>query len=167
VTGVSILRRRFERNFAVPTADGIHEAKEGAMRYSLLDGWRDEVLLVARILLVILYVLFGYFKLTGFHDTIAQMASAGLPIPTVAAVIVVILEFFVGIAILFGFFTRPLALLLAAYTLATAFIGHHYWSMTGTAHIANMINFYKNVSIMGGFLLLALTGPGKYSIDRK
>ncbi len=137
------------------------------MRYSLLDGWRDEVLLLARILLVILFVLFGYFKLTGFHDTIAEMVAVGLPIPTVAAVVTVILEFFVGIAILFGFFTRPLALLLAAYTLATAFIGHHYWTMTGTAHLANMTNFYKNVSIVGGFLLLALSGPGKYSIDRK
>ncbi|TAM96957.1 MAG: DoxX family protein [Rhodanobacteraceae bacterium] len=137
------------------------------MRYTLLDGWRDEVLLVARILLVILYVLFGYQKLAGFHDTIGEMVAVGLPIPTVAAVVVVILEFFVGIAILFGFFTRPLALLLAVYTLATGFIGHHYWTMTGDAHVANMINFYKNVSIMGGFVLLALTGPGKYSIDRK
>lgn len=137
------------------------------MRYTLLDGSRDEVLLVARILLVILFVLFGYFKLTGFHDTIAEMVAVGLPIPTVAAVVVVILEFFVGLAVLFGFFTRPLALLLAVYTLATGFIGHHYWTMTGDAHVANMINFYKNVSIMGGFVLLALTGPGKYSIDRR
>ena len=30
-----------------------------------------------------------------------------------------------------------------------------------------MINFYKNVSIIGGLLLLALTGPGRYSLDRK
>lgn len=137
------------------------------MRYALLDGWRDEVLLIARILLVILFIWGGWGKLSGFSDTVTEMASVGLPIPTVAAAVAVILEFFVGIAILFGFFTRPLALLLAIYTLATAFIGHHYWTMTGTAHIANMINFYKNVSIMGGFLLLALTGPGKYSIDRK
>lgn len=137
------------------------------MRYALLDGWRDEALLIARILLVILFIWGGWGKLSGFSDTVTEMASVGLPIPTVAAAVAVILEFFVGIAILFGFFTRPLALLLAIYTLATAFIGHHYWTMTGTAHIANMINFYKNVSIMGGFLLLALTGPGKYSIDRK
>lgn len=137
------------------------------MRYALLDGWRDEVLLIARILLVILFIWGGWGKLSGFSDTATEMASVGLPIPTVAAAVAVILEFFVGIAILFGFFTRPLALLLAIYTLATAFIGHHYWTMTGTAHTANMINFYKNVSIMGGFLLLALTGPGKYSIDRK
>lgn len=137
------------------------------MRYTLLDGWKDELLLLARILLVVLFVLFGYFKLTDFNGTVAEMAGIGLPIPTVAAIVAVILEFFVGIAVLIGFFTRPLALLLAVYTLAIALIGHHYWTMSGPAHMANMINFYKNVSIVGGFLLLCLTGPGKYSIDRR
>ncbi|HET6906778.1 MAG TPA: DoxX family protein [Rhodanobacteraceae bacterium] len=137
------------------------------MRYALLDGFRDEVLLVARILLVILFVLFGYFKLTGFSAAVGEMVSVGLPIPQVAAAVAVILEFFVGIAIGIGFFTRPLALLLAAYTLATGFVAHHYWNMSGAEQMGNMINFYKNVSITGGFLLLALTGAGKYSLDRR
>lgn len=109
----------------------------------------------------------GWGKLTGFQGTVGMMTGLGLPIPMVAAIVVVIIEFFAGIAIVLGFYTRPLALLLAAFTLATAFIGHHYWTMTGDAQIANMINFYKNVSITGGFLLLAIAGPGKYSIDRK
>ena len=63
--------------------------------------------------------------------------------------------------------TRPLALLLMLYTLATAIIGHHYWTMTGMNQFEAMINFYKNVSIMGGLLLLYVTGPGKYSIDAR
>ena len=54
---------------------------------------------------------------------------------------------------------------MAVYTLATAFIGHHYWIMSGADQYANEINFYKNVSIMGGFLLLFITGAGKYSLD--
>lgn len=137
------------------------------MRYTLLDSHRDEWLLLARILMVILFVWSGWGKLTGFPGTVGMMAGLGLPIPTVAAIVVVIIEFFVGIAIVLGFFTRPLALLLAVYTLATAFIGHHYWTMTGPAQVANMINFYKNISIVGGFLLLAIAGPGKYSIDRR
>lgn len=136
------------------------------MRYMLLDNQKDAVLLVARILMVILFIWGGWGKLMGFSGAIAMMAGYGLPIPTVAAVVVVVIEFFVGIAVAIGFLTRPLALLLAAYTLATAFIGHHYWTMTGDAHVANMINFYKNVSITGGFLLLCITGPGRYSIDR-
>lgn len=137
------------------------------MRYTLFENRKDELLLIARLLLVILFVLFGWSKLTGFSGTIAYMATEGAPLPTVAAVIAVVMELLVGIAIALGFYTRPLAYLLALYTLATAFIGHHYWTMPDAERMANMINFYKNTSIAGGLLLLCITGPGKYSLDRR
>jgi putative oxidoreductase len=85
------------------------------------------------------------------------MTSAGAPAPTLSAIV----------AIVAGFYTRPLALLLALYTLGTALIGHHYWTTTGMEQYANMINFYKNIGIIGALLLLCATGPGKYSLDRK
>jgi putative oxidoreductase len=88
-------------------------------------------------------------------------------VPELSAVIAVVMEFVVGIALLVGFYTRPLALLLAVYTLGAAFIGHHYWNMTGAVQYDNMIHFYKNISIIGGLLLLCVTGAGKYSIDRR
>ena len=137
------------------------------MRYTLFDSRRNEWLLLARILLMLLFVLFGWSKLTDFSGTVAYMASEGLPFPTLAAGVVVLMEFFVGVAIVLGFYTRPLALLLAVYTLGTALIGHHYWTMTGGDRMANMINFYKNLAIIGGLLLLCITGPGKYSLDRR
>ena len=127
----------------------------------------DEVILAARILLVILFVIFGWNKLTDYGETVSYMAMTGAPAPQIAAVIAIAIEFFIGIAVLFGIFTRPLALVMAVYTLATAFIGHHYWTMSGADQYANEINFYKNVSIMGGFLLLFMTGAGKYSLDAR
>ncbi|WP_449427045.1 DoxX family protein [Rhodanobacter umsongensis] len=137
------------------------------MRYTLFERRKDELILLARVLLMVLFVVFGWNKLTGFAGTVAYMASDGVPLPTVSAIIAVVMEFFVGIAIVIGFCTRPLALLLALYTLATAVIGHHYWTMLDGERMANMINFYKNISIVGGLLLLCVTGPGKYSVDRK
>ena len=137
------------------------------MRYALLENCRNEVLLLARILLMVLFVLFGWSKLTDFAGTTAYMAAEGLPLPAVVAVVVIVMEFFVGLAIVLGVCTRPLALLMVLYTLGTALVGHHYWTMTGAGHMANMINFYKNLSIAGGLLLLCLTGPGKYSVDRR
>ncbi|CAB3795793.1 Inner membrane protein YphA [Paraburkholderia ultramafica] len=115
---------------------------------------------------MVLFILFGWQKLTGFSGTIAYMTSAGAPAPTLSAIIAVVMEFAVGIAIVVGFFTRPLALLLAVCTLGTALIGHHYWTMKGMEQYANMINFYKNISIIGALLLLCITGPGKLSLDR-
>lgn len=137
------------------------------MRYTLLAGSRDGILLLARLLLMVLFVIFGWFKLTGFSETVAYMGSVGVPMPAVTAGVAVVLEFFVGLAIVVGFYTRPLALLLALYTLAAAVIGHQFWHMVDPERIGTMINFYKNVSISGGLLLLCIAGPGRYSLDRR
>jgi putative oxidoreductase len=128
---------------------------------------RDEVVLFARILLAVLFLIFGWSKLTNYSGTAAYMSQTGAPFPPLAAVVAILVEFFGSIAIILGVFTRPLAILFALYVFATALIGHHYWTMTGPAAAGNMINFYKNISLIGGFLLLYVTGAGRYSIDAK
>jgi len=128
---------------------------------------KDEVILIARILLALLFLIFGWGKLTDYSGAVAEMTQSGVPLPTIATLVAIVVEFFVSIAVILGVWTRPLAVVLALYTLATAFIGHPYWSMDGADRFANMINFYKNVSIIGGFFLLYVTGPGKYSADAR
>jgi putative oxidoreductase len=128
---------------------------------------RDEILLVARILLVLLFLVFGWGKLTDYAGTAGYMAKTGLPLPPVAALVAIAVEVFVAVAVVLGIWTRPLAVLLALYTLATALIGHHFWTLEGAARYGNAINFYKNISIVGGFLLLYITGAGRYSVDAK
>jgi Predicted membrane protein len=138
-----------------------------AIRYFDFGSSRSLLLLIARITLALLFIIFGYPKLLGFEGTVQYMASLGSPAPTLSAIIAILMEVPAAILIILGFFTRPLAVLFIFYTLGTAVIGHHYWNMTGDAVVPNMINFYKNVSIAGGFLLLALTGPGAISLDRR
>lgn len=128
---------------------------------------RDGVILVARILLIVLFVIFGWRKLTGYEETVGHFAQGGVPMPPIAAIVAIVMEFFAGLAILLGLWTRPLAALLALYTLATGVLGHHYWTLDGTAQAAALTHFYKNVSIMGGFALLYVTGAGKYSLDAR
>ena len=137
------------------------------MRYSLLDGQRDFILLLARILLMILFVLSGWSKLTGFEGTVGYMTSLGAPAPMLAAAIAVIMELLVGILLILGFYTRPLALLFALFVLGTALIGHPFWNMVEPERSANMTQFLKNLAIVGGLLLLALTGAGRFSLDRR
>jgi putative oxidoreductase len=129
------------------------------------DRFRGEIILIARILLVILFVISGWGKLTNYGWAVSYMATTGTPAPQIAAVLAIAIELFVGIAILLGIFTRPLALLMALFTLVAAFIGHRYWTMTGADQYSNEMHFYKNISIVGGFLLLYITGAGKYSLD--
>lgn len=137
------------------------------LRYFDFGQSRSLVLLIARIAIVVLFIIFGIPKMTGFDGTVQYMTSLGAPMPMLAAIIAVIMEVPAAILIVLGFFTRPLALLFVLYTLGTALIGHHYWDMSGDAVMPNMINFYKNISIAGAFLLLAVTGPGTISIDRR
>ncbi len=133
----------------------------------MIERNRDALILIARVLLMVLFLIFGWTKLTNFGGTVGYMASSGAPAPELSAIIAVVMEFFVAIALILGVFTRPLALLFVLYTLGTVLIGHHYWTMEGADRMMNMINFYKNISIMGGLLLLAVTGPGRFAVLKK
>ena len=126
---------------------------------------KDLVLLIARILLVTLFVLFGWQKITAFGTTTNYFASLGVPLPSLAACVAIVIELGFGPAIALGVRTRPLALLFAFYAVACGIIGHPYWGLSGAEQIDAEIHFYKNVGIAGGFLLLYLTGAGRYSLD--
>jgi putative oxidoreductase len=126
----------------------------------------DELILAARLLLATLFLIFGWRKLRDFSGTINQMVQLGVPAPVLAAAVALFMELPVAFAVAVGAFARPSALLMFFYTLGTALIGHRYWTMTGADYVDGLDSFYKNLSIMGGFLLLCVTGPGKYSLDR-
>lgn len=132
---------------------------------TFLANQKDISLLLSRILLVILFLLFGWEKLVNYSGAVQLMSMEGAPLPALSAVVAIVMEFFVGIALLVGFQTRPLALLLAVYTIGTAIIGHHYWSSPSAERFNMMIHFYKNLSIVGGLLALYAAGPGRYSVD--
>src|ERR1700691_5226286 len=130
-----------------------------------INSINDELILVARLLLATLFLIFGWRKLRDFSGTISQMAQLGVPVPVLAAGVGTFMELPVAFAVAAGAFTRPSALFMFLYTLGTALIWHRYWTTTGADYVDTMDSFYKNLSIMGGFLLLYITGAGKYSID--
>ena len=80
---------------------------------AFIQRWRDELILLCRVLIMLLFVISGWCKLTGFQGTVGYMGTVGAPMPMVAAAIAVVMEFGVGIALLIGFWTRPLVLLMA------------------------------------------------------
>jgi len=125
----------------------------------------DELILAARLLLATVFLIFGWRKLRDYSGTVSQIVQFGVPLPRLAALVAIFMELPVAFAVAVGAFARPSALLLLLYTLATALVGHHYWTVTGAARVDSMDGFYKNLSIMGGLLLLYVTGAGRYSID--
>jgi putative oxidoreductase len=130
----------------------------------------DGTLLIARLLLAVPFVVFGWGKLTDYSGTVAYMTQTGAPLPPVSALVAMVIELFGGIALTLGVWTRSLAVLFALFCLATGLVGRRYWTMVGAdqfVYFMNKINFYKNISLMGGLFLLYKTGAGKYSLDAK
>ena len=76
----------------------------------------------------------------------------------------IVVEIFVALAVALGAYTRLLVLRSALYILGTALIGHHFWTMEGASRYGSATTS-TNISIIGGLLLLYITGAGKYSVD--
>jgi putative oxidoreductase len=116
--------------------------------------------LAGRILLALIFVISGAGKIADPAGSAGYMQAMGVPAillwPTIA------LELLGGLAIIVGFQTRLVAYLLAAFSLVAAAIFH-----TNFADQMQMIMFLKNISIAGGFLLLASSGATALSIDSK
>jgi len=131
----------------------------------MINNVNDDFTLAARLLLSTLFFIFGYRKLRDFSGTVSQMAELGVPTPVLGAAVATFMELPVAFAVAVGAFTRVSAVLMFFYTLGTALIGHRYWTVKGPGYVDSMDSFFKNLSIMGGFLLLYIIGAGKYSID--
>lgn len=121
--------------------------------------FEDVGILVARILMPILFIVAGWGKITGYDSTQQYMQAMG--VPGALLPLTILLEFGGGIAIILGLLTRTTAIITAVFTLLTALLFH-----TNFAEGANSLMFMKNMTIAGGYLLLFLTGPGAFSIDR-
>ncbi|OYR08526.1 DoxX family protein [Brucella thiophenivorans] len=118
--------------------------------------------LVARVFLSILFILAGFSKLTAISGTAGYFAGLGLPAPTIIAVIVGLIEFVGGLAILVGFQTRIAAAIVALFTIGATLVAHMNF-----AEGMNALMAQKNLAIAGGLILLVLQGAGSISIDAK
>jgi len=123
--------------------------------------------LVGRVLIALIFAYFGYLKLTGFHGTTAYFHKWGFPLPEVTAVLAVIFELGGGVLLILGWKTRCVAWALVVYTVIATLVAHRYWSYTPEQVFAQMSNFFKNLSLIGGLVMLAAFGPVPVSLDRR
>ena len=130
-----------------------------------LNATQSLAALIGRILIVMLYIPSGWGKLVGFAGTVGYIQSKGVPLPEVCAAIAVAAELGLGLLILVGYQARWAALGLAIFTLVITPIFHNYWAVPEAQVMMQKLNFWKNLSIAGGLLVLYAFGPGAYSVD--
>jgi putative oxidoreductase len=123
--------------------------------------------LAGRTLLAVLFVVSGFGKITGFAGTAAYMASKGMPMPEVLLVGAIVVELLGGLIIVAGWKSRWAALAIFLFLIPATLIFHNPAGLAGQEAQTQMIHLMKNVSIMGGMLLLAAFGPGAWSVDRR
>ena len=125
-----------------------------------MSATENATLLLGRALLSALFIWGGWGKLLAAAATQAAFAERGLPLPGIAWGIAVVVELGGGLAILFGLFTRFVAVVLAIWCIATALIAH-----ANFADRNMKIHLFKNIAICGGFLFVAVSGAGAWSLD--
>ena len=114
--------------------------------------------LLARILISILFLINGYFKITNYEGTIEWMESYN--IANFFLIPAIILEITAPILIIIGYKTKIAATLLFLFCLSTAFIFHLDFSDN-----MQVTSFLKNIALSGGFLLIRINGAKKFSFD--
>jgi putative oxidoreductase len=114
--------------------------------------------LLGRIGLSLLFIISGWGKISGYAGTQQYMQAMG--VPGALLPLVILLELGGGLAIAAGLFSRSVALALAGFSVATALVFH-----ANFGDVMQVISFWKNVGMAGGFLLLAAQGAGAFSID--
>lgn len=139
-----------------------HPALSGAD--SLANATSDFLLLFGRIMLGWIFMRSGYGKIFDIAAVGATFPARG--IPAWMAYVSVPAEFFGGIALIVGFATRYVAIVLFIFTVVATFSSHRYWDFTDPAvRRVQDVNFWKNISILGGILVAFVSGPGRLSVD--
>jgi len=126
---------------------------------------RDVILLLGRIALGAIFVKSGLQKLMALSAFAASLASRGVPQSSVWAVISATVEFVGGILIVTGLRTREASLLMVLFVIVATGISHRYWEFADAARRLQESQFFKNLSIIGGFVLLFATGSGRFGLD--
>ena len=116
--------------------------------------------LIGRVLLVLIFVISGIGKIGNLEGTAQYMAQHGMPFVPFFLVGAIFLELVGSITVILGYFTRFGALLLIVFLIPTTLIFH-----TNFSDQVQMIMFMKNVSMLGGCLILLAYGAGRFSLD--
>ena len=116
------------------------------------------LILIGRVLLSIIFIQSGWGKISGYAGTVEHMEGAG--VPGALLPLVILTELGGGLLVVLGLFTRWAALALAGFCVLAGYLFHYQ-----PGDMMQMINFMKNITIAGGFLVLAGSGPGAYALD--
>lgn len=132
-------------------------------------GTNTLLLIIAKLLIIWLFLPAGINKILGFEGTVGYIASTGLPFATLGAVGAIIVEVVGSLLLLIGYQQRLVSLIFAIFTLASNIIFHAYWNAPAESAYVQELMFNKNIAVIGGLIALfvAVGLPHTLSVDSK
>jgi putative oxidoreductase len=124
--------------------------------------------LIGRILIAVLFAESAFGKITGFKMMVDYAKATGVTGGTEFLVIAsTILEIIGLILLITGYKIEFGAIALLIFMIPVTFIFHSFWKYTGMDMMNQMVQFMKNIAVIGGLLFILGMGAGPFSLDNK
>jgi putative oxidoreductase len=159
-----IAERRFERQDIADQGDEVFIDDEAT---ALDTPWQTTMALIGRLLLAAIFAMSGIAKLTDTAGTVSHMTAAGIPYADTLAIVAGVAEVLGAASLVLGLLTRLGAFGLFLYMIPTTVLFHGFWNFEGAERLPQMVNFMKNLAIMGGLATLVAVGARRFSIDHR
>ncbi len=132
-----------------------------------MNYFENACLLSGRTLMGLYFILPAISKIADFEGMSTYMAERKVPMISVLLVATIIIQLAAGSALIVGFKGKWAAFLLAGLVLVISLFMHNFWHYPeGMEQAHEAQNFFKNMGIIAGLLVIAGLGTGKYSLDQ-
>ena len=118
------------------------------------------LLLIGRILLASVFLVSGIHKALSYALARSEFERDGIPLISLTLPGTILLHLVASISIIVGYEVAIAALSLAAFTVVATWKVHAFWRLPKDQQLARSRIANANVSVIGGLLILAATGPG-------
>ena len=115
------------------------------------------MMVVGRVLLGIYFLLPGLGKILTYSDNIILLTSKGVPLTPIALPLTILIEVILGAMLIFDRYIKMSSMILFALTLLINIFIHDFWNLSGVMQSHEAQNFYKNMGVAAGLLVLAST----------
>ena len=115
-----------------------------------------------RVLLGIYFLLPGLGKIFTYSDNLILLASKGVPLSLISLPLTILIEIGLGLFLIFGKYVMVSSFILFALTILINIFIHDFWNLSGDIQAHEAQNFYKNMGVAAGLLILATTKKVNY-----
>lgn len=121
--------------------------------------------LLARVLLILEFLIAVNGKISDWSGQAQYMAAHGMRFVPLLLGAALLIEAFGSLALALGLWSRAAAAVLFVYLGIVSVTLHDFWNQGGMAAGGTMTQFFKNLGMMGGLLMIAAYGAGTWSLD--